>query len=1115
MGKNLVIQQKNGELRLFSKKPLRTVTKAELSQSIISDDYVDITVETSEPLKLNLEDRIIIDGRDYFLNLMPQVHKINATKFIYEMRFEGVAYLLRKIKIFNLDKAGFKNDFEFSFTGTLQHFLTLIINNANKREPNKWIVGECPNNEDTKTIAFNNQNVLSALQTVCKEFEQEFDIKQIAGQYILNIRKTGKELNYSFEYGKGNGLYTLKRNRLNDTEVVTCLYAYGSGTNLPIGYRDYSPKLRMPKSKGDFILNQAMVDTFGYVEDIYHKQDIKPTFKGKITRHGNFDESTKSLEIVVDNMDFDLNEKDNKGQTKWLIAGTAAKLHFNTGNLAGYSFELLANGGYNHATKTFKIRQFEDERKQKFPEQTNPAFRLNIGDEFVILDINLPDKYVQSAEQKLYEEAKKEYEKVAQNNVKYELDADPEYLRNKQIYLGDYARIIDRDFGLDKKIRIVSLKYDILKGKYSFDVADTFEISLVKEIINSIKTIKTEIGTQKKANRVSFFEGYKRLQELKNSVFDTEGYFDPQRIKPESIETNMLSVGAKNQQFILEGVIFKPNIGENANHIQITAGNLIHMSILEANQPKKWNITSKEEYNLSDRTYYIYAKCSVNGRGGEYIITTEQIKFDRDVSSNGKTGYYHFLLAVLYRPQSGVRFISLMYGTTFINGGQITTGRITSVNGKTWFDLDKGEIRISNDNPLIGQIVDNIEIGGRNLFKGKAHLVGNDYNTSDNSEIGFIKIIGAPNKSNAYSFISLTNIEAGKPYSMSIKLKGKAGVTAKLDFCMDFPNKRKFSDITFSGEWQIFKIENVIKEDINKRSLFGIEIHNGSGVVEYKDLMITQSTKATDWTPAPEDVESSISQNTRLINAQVKRVEDIENKTKFIGETTINGDVIATGTLLVGNQNGANAGISGIGNNDDIFLWGGTPFKSRLIAPFRVTRNGKLFATNATISGEISAEEGNIGYFQIKNGHLITEQETRNYKSLTSVAKNQFSINIIGKNHKTGNINNESYKRVLLGTTTPPSSDPYNIGAAASIHNHAVQADFMGGEWNANRQPNIALRLSAKNARENIALDIENGDIRIGDRKGVMAEIEIFHGFNASRRLKLVITRGLITSIEQ
>lgn len=193
----------------------------------------------------------------------------------------------------------------------------------------------------------------------------------------------------------------------------------------------------------------------------------------------------------------------------------------------------------------------------------------------------------------------------------------------------------------------------------------------------------------------------------------------------------------------------------------------------------------------------------------------------------------------------------------------------------------------------------------------------------------------------------------------------------------------------------------------------------------------------------------------------------------------------------------------------------GAPYSAKERAPWRIYDNGKMVAENATISGEITAYRGSIGNFTITNGYLMTEENRRGFKSTTTLAKSALSVNITGKSYKTGELNKESYKKVLLGTTTAPSSDPDNIGPAASIYNHAVQADFMGGEWNANRQPNIALRLSAKNAKENIALDIENGEIRIGDRKGVMAEIEIFHGFNASKRLKLVITRGIITSIEQ
>lgn len=88
--------KQNSTIELDSTSPLRRVTKANLTRSIIQDDYIDVSVESVEPISFNLGDKIEVRGMDYFLNLNPKVKKNNERNYVYDARFEGVSYLLRK-----------------------------------------------------------------------------------------------------------------------------------------------------------------------------------------------------------------------------------------------------------------------------------------------------------------------------------------------------------------------------------------------------------------------------------------------------------------------------------------------------------------------------------------------------------------------------------------------------------------------------------------------------------------------------------------------------------------------------------------------------------------------------------------------------------------------------------------------------------------------------------------------------------------------------------------------------------------------------------------------------------------------------------------------------------
>lgn len=686
----MIVIQRTGTLNLNNRKPIRRVTSSQHKQVLLSEDVIDIKVESKSPLDFYIGDKIEYSGRFFYLNSMPKVVKEQGF-YSYNLTFEGAQYLLRKKIYFNLDKTGFQTSADFPLTGEIDIFLKVLINNINSVENGTWILGGYPKNTEGKTLTFSNENCLAVLQKICKEFDTEFEIKEDVntGTKTLNIKKIGNTKDFVFEYGKGNGLYSINRDNVAD-DVVTRLYVYGSSDNIPTKYRDYSEKLRMPQAQGDYLQDDEKVKLFGMKEAVKVFEDIKPTFKGIVSGIGRFDEASKTQEIFVSNMDFDLMEKDTEGNTKYLIAGTPAKLHFNKGNLAGYDFELLALTGYNHATKCFKVKQFTDERGQKFPDN-NTIFSFEVGDEFTITDIVMPEMYITRAEQKLLEAGKNEYAKLSQNNTKYSITIDPMFLKKKGnestvfFEIGDYIRVVDNPLKIDKTSRIISMTRDLLnRFSYTLEIADTYEVSFTTSVLNDIKDTKKVVKSQTQVIRENYKNGYKNILELKDSIFDTDGHFDPEHIKPHSIETNMLSVGARSQNFVLEDVVLNPNVNGEPANVSISGGRLVHFSIAE--DIKVWELLPLQQQNLLDIVYYVYAKVEKNGTSGSWHITTDKIKFDE------MPDYYYFLCYLLYTPKGGKREAEAMYGNVTMHGGQITAGRIKSLNGQTYLDLDTGEI---------------------------------------------------------------------------------------------------------------------------------------------------------------------------------------------------------------------------------------------------------------------------------------------------------------------------------------------------------------------------------------------------------------------------------------
>lgn len=55
-------------------------------------------------------------------------------------------------------------------------------------------------------------------------------------------------------------------------------------------------------------------------------------------------------------------------------------------------------------------------------------------------------------------------------------------------------------------------------------------------------------------------------------------------------------------------------------------------------------------------------------------------------------GYYHLLVGILNSENNGERSFATLYGFTEILPGRITTDKIVSSDGKTYFDLVANEI---------------------------------------------------------------------------------------------------------------------------------------------------------------------------------------------------------------------------------------------------------------------------------------------------------------------------------------------------------------------------------------------------------------------------------------
>ena len=684
----IIVRHPDGTTALLTSRARKSgVTKAEQSITLLGADTVAITVKSATPLTFHLGDQIDVYGKTYTLNQLPGIKKTGNRNFEYTLTFEGVQYELIDVQFLLPDDTVLD-----SFTGDLEDFLGILIGNLTRVYPGKWVLGVYPANTEYKTLTYTEKNCLEVLQDLCEQYSTEFEITQANGVRTLNIKTAGVNFPYTFRYGRTGGLYELTRQNINSKNVVTRLYVYGGSSNLGDKYRYTRLCLPGKAKNASYIEDAAAIAAYGLKENTKIFDDIRPERYGEVTAAGSAYYAFKDA-----TMNFDLNEKDSAGNTKWLIDGATAKVKFTTGNLAGYEFDIHK---YDHATKEIQVVPFTDENGMKFPSETSAAFQFGVGDKYFFTDINLPDTYKTDAENKLLAEGNKAITEYSQPQVQYGLSIDENFIRQfageltvvNLFAVGDYIPVEDEDIGVNKSVRITAFTRDLLREyKYNITLGDSVTKTTITRVIEDLQKIDNVIEINDLADPSKARRNWKASQEVLANVFDPEGHYYSEKIKPLSIETTMLATGARSQQFVLQNTRFEPNYEGNPNTVKVVGGTLVHYTIAET--VKSWQLNTATFSDLvSGTVYYIYARCQKTGTAGNIVFDTVQRAVDGDPT------YYYFLIGSLSsvitdtdgnRP---ARLIALTYGATTINGRFLATGRIQSGDGQTYFDLDAGEI---------------------------------------------------------------------------------------------------------------------------------------------------------------------------------------------------------------------------------------------------------------------------------------------------------------------------------------------------------------------------------------------------------------------------------------
>ena len=621
---------------------------------------------------------------------------------------------------------------KFTLTAKPHEHLQMFVDNMNRRDKG-WTVGECIDGVET-LIAYDHNFCIDALTRMASTFKTEYEF---VGKCV-SLRKIeyNKSNPLPLSYGRGNGFKPgVGRSNTGDNPPTEILFVQGGTDNIdPSKYG--SSELLLPKNQtlaydgehfedeDGFTASNArryIVDEAGFsirrydkelsslAEDSLDCSKIYPKRVGTVSTVVVVDEENNFYDFVDTSIPSSLNYED------YLIEGETMTVIFQSGMLAGREFEVKY---YHDSVKGKAARRFEivpaDIDGQTMP---NTTFAPKAGDKYAVFKCMLPTAYIcdnatkTGASWDMFRAAIKHL--FDNEDLEFTFTGELDGIWSKKdwvniggrIKLGGYIRFSDEQFQKDGVlVRITGIK-DYINKPHS-PVIELSNTTVSGSVSSTLKDLISEevIVDDLHHDAIQFTK--RRFRDAKETIsMLEEALLDnfTNSINPIAVQTMSMLVGDESLQFRFVNsktnpvpVTHRIVYDNETKQLTAAAGIIQHMTLgintvsssHKVSEYKFWDITAYTSAVLDDgkKKYYLYAKVSKTEQNGVFILSENAIKLE------GVSGFYHLLVGVLNSEYNEERSFVTLYGFTEILPGRITTDKIVSTDGNTYFDLLKGII---------------------------------------------------------------------------------------------------------------------------------------------------------------------------------------------------------------------------------------------------------------------------------------------------------------------------------------------------------------------------------------------------------------------------------------
>lgn len=627
---------------------------------------------------------------------------------------------------------------------------------------------------------------LSQIYEVWKNVGWVHTYDSVRDKEIITIGRTSlrdsENTSDSYAYGIGNGLTSLKKAAANEDEFATRLYVYGSERNIQTRYYNglnihdkdsvnivnlmlppekWGKTAGLPDARKAYLqADDALIEKYGLIPrtvyfDGNENEEIYPSITGltcadvraemlasgvPANRPNLPPDNSERIDLVVSAYGWTTGDKEetqkyptfdmhlrqmgfNIAEQGKLTSEGMATISMKSGACAGREFKVKSYAlDKNNQPYLSVEKSWDDSLGMSFP---NGLYPIVAGDQFVLLDIPMPDYYITLAQKRLLEAGEKLLSDYTRVSPLYEPSVDSFKVKKgtKILQEGMYMQVYDKDIidtednrdyilidslSIDEKGDLPTYKVTLREQKRSGRTFGTLE--------GMIEDAKKSTDDEIKRQRIYTDRRFRSAQETISMLQEAfDGYTEG--INPVTIETMSLLVGNEALQFkftatrdSLSAVPCPLSYNNDTKQLSSVPASLIHLTLgidaittqsMPAGSYMSWDLPEWYSAQLDDpsKRYYVYAKVSVTAGGEATYLLSETA-----IGMSEVEGYYHLLIGIINSEYVGARDFVTVYGFTEVLPGQITTDIIRDADSNLIIDLLNATITAKNGAKIIGDV---------------------------------------------------------------------------------------------------------------------------------------------------------------------------------------------------------------------------------------------------------------------------------------------------------------------------------------------------------------------------------------------------------------------------